>query len=167
MARVSVKIVGLSTDWAAACRQAVTHLNAVFTAKRIKVVLETNGSSPTAISVRTDASIQGNAVHGRTTSEFNSAGGMLRAEVRLPVNVTINTPSGLRNAGPGILEVIAGHEFVHALGHDEHNSHLMSQTMYKEMGDRAAQDKLRAGAIHLPPLSLSDKSVATLKSIWG
>jgi hypothetical protein len=92
---------------------------------------------------------------------------MLRAEVRLPVGVAINTPSGLRNAGPGILEVIAGHELVHALGHEKHNSHLMAQTMYKELGDRAAQDRLKAGIIHLPPLSLSDESVTTLKSIWA
>jgi hypothetical protein len=167
MARVSVKIGSLTADWAAACRNAVTHLNAVFRTRHIKVVLEANGSSGPAIAVKTDASILGNAVHGRTTSEFNTAGGMLRAEIRLPVSVAINTPSGQRNAGPGILEVIVGHELIHALGHDKHNSHLMAQTMQKEMGDRAAQDRLRAGTIYLPPLSLSDESVRTLQSIWA
>jgi hypothetical protein len=166
MARVSVKIGGLTPDWAAACRQAVTQLNALFHARHIKVVLETNGASVPVISVKTDPGIQGSAVHGRTTSEFNASGGMLRAEVRLPVTVTINTPSGPRKAGVGILEVIAGHEIIHALGHEEHNTHLMAQTMQKEMGDRAGQDKLRAGAIRLPPLSLSNESVTTLKSIW-
>ncbi|MFL6606063.1 MAG: hypothetical protein ACJ8R9_32700 [Steroidobacteraceae bacterium] len=163
---MSVKIGGLAADWAAACRQAVLQLNSVFHARHINVVLETNGASSPVICVRTDPSIQGSAVHGRTTSEFNSSGAMLRAEVRLPVSVKINTPSGLRNAGPGVLQVIAGHELVHALGHDQHNSHLMAQTMYKEMGDRAGQDKLRAGSISLPPLSLSPESVTTLKSIW-
>ena len=167
MAQISVKITGLSPEWAAACRHAVTHLNAAFRAKHVRIVLQTNGLTSPIIAVKTDPSIQGNAVHGRTTAEFNSTGGMIRSEVRLPVAVTINTPSGPRNAGPGILEVIAGHEFVHALGHDQHNSHLMSQTMYKEMGDRAAQDKLRAGSIHLPPLSLSDDTVAALQSIWS
>jgi len=167
MARVSVKIASLTADWAAACRHAITHLNAVFRTKHINVVLEANGSSGSVISVKTDASIHGNAVHGRTTSEFSTAGGMLRAEVRLPVSVAINTPSGQRNAGPGILEVIAGHELIHALGHGQHSSHLMAQTMYKEMGDSAAQDRLKAGAIYLPPLSLSDESVTTLRSIWA
>jgi len=166
MARVSVKIGGLTADWAAACRQAVTQLNSLFHSRHINVVLETNGAANPIISVRTDPSIQGSAVHGRTTSEFNSTGGMLRAEVRLPASVKINTPSGPRSAGPGILQVIAGHEIVHALGHNEHNSQLMAQTMYKEMGDRAGQDKLRAGTLSLPPLSLSPESVATLKSIW-
>jgi hypothetical protein len=167
MVRVNVKIGGLTPDWAAACRQAITQLNSIFHARHIKVILETNGASIPVIAVKTDPSIQGSAVHGRTTSEFNAAGGMLRAEVRLPVSVTINTPSGPRNAGVGILEVIAGHELVHALGHNEHNSHLMAQTMQKEMGDRAGQDKLRAGAIRLPPLALSPESVTTLKSIWA
>lgn len=166
MSRVSVKLGGLNSEWAAACRHAVSHLNAAFKAKHISIVLDANGLTSPTITVKTDPSIHGNAVHGRTTAEFNSNGGMIRSEVRLPVEVTINTPSGQRKAGPGILEVIAGHEFVHALGHDQHNSHLMSQTMYKEMGDRAAQDKLRAGAIHLPPLSLSDDTVATLQSLW-
>ena len=116
MTRVSVKIAGLSTDWAAACRHAVTHLNTVFRGRHVNVVLEINGLTAPVITVKTDSSIQGNAVHGRTTAEFNASGGMLRSEVRLPVSVLINTPSGQRNAGPGILEVIAGHEFVHALG---------------------------------------------------
>jgi len=166
MARVSVKLGGLGSDWTAACKHAVTHLNAAFKTRHVNIVLDANGLTAPMISVKTDPSIQGSAVHGRTTAEFNSTGGMIRSEVRLPVSVLINTPSGQRGAGQGILEVIAGHEFVHALGHDEHNSHLMSQTMYKEMGDRAAQDKLRAGTVHLPPLALSDETVATLKSIW-
>jgi len=31
----------------------------------------------------------------------------------------------------------------------------MSQTFYKEAGDRPAQDRLKAGTIYLPPLVLS------------
>ena len=168
MARVSVKLGGLSADWGTACKHAVAHLNALFKTKHVNIVLDANGLTAPIITVKTDPSIQGNAVHGRTTAEFNSSGGMIRSEVRLPVAVLINTPSGQRGAGSGVLEVIAGHEFVHALGHEQHNSHLMSQTMYKEMGDRAAQDKLRAGTggVHLPPLSISDDTVTTLKSIW-
>jgi hypothetical protein len=92
---------------------------------------------------------------------------MLRAEVRLPVKVTINTPRGVRDAGPGILEVIAGHEFVHALGHSDHNSQLMAQTMYKDMGDNAVGDKLKAGSVRMPPLTLSSDSISVLKEIWS
>jgi ribosomal protein S27E len=91
----------------------------------------------------------------------------IRANVRLPVKVQVNTPAGLRDAGTGVLEVVAGHEFVHALGHEPHNTHLMSQTMYKEAGDRPAQDKLKGGTVHLPPLTLSDASASLSKSAWN
>ena len=83
----------------------------------------------------------------------------MKAEVRLPVKLTINTPRGEREAGPGMHEVVAAHEFVHALGHAPHNSHLMAQTLHKVMGDRSAGDKLRAGSDSMPPLQLSDESV--------
>lgn len=167
MTTVSVQLGNLGSIWTKPCQKAVTALNELFRRNNVNVALAIGGSSTPAITVRTDSSIQGTAVHGRTTAETTGAGQLLRAEVRLPVNVTINTPQGVRDAGPGILEVIAGHEFVHALGHATHNSHLMGQTMYKEMGDNAAGDRLKTGAVRMPPLSLSPQSVSDLKAIWN
>ena len=167
MQRVRIRIKGLPAEWAGACRRAVTDLNAEFRKKHINVTLEADGVTGPLITVQTDASIQGTAVHGRTHAEFDGSGVMLSAAVRLPVDVLINTPAKLRNAGGGVLEVIAGHEFVHALGHEPHNTHLMSQTMYKEAGDRPGQDKLKGGTVYLPPLVLSDDSVTLLQSIWN
>jgi hypothetical protein len=43
----------------------------------------------------------------------------------------------------------------------------MTQTWQKVLGDRAAEDKLQAGAIPMPPLQLSDESVDLLKGIWS
>jgi len=167
MTMVSVKLVGVGANWTKPCQQAVTDLNHLFKRSDIKVVLAMNGSQGPTITVKTDATIQGDAVHGRTTSESNASGELLRAEVRLPVKVTINTPQGVRDAGPGVLEVIAGHEFVHALGHGSHNSQLMGQTMYKEIGDSPAGDKLKAGSVKMPPLMLSAQSISDLKAIWN
>ena len=110
---------------------------------------------------------RGHRVHGRTSAETDGSGRLLRADVRLPVKLTINTPKGEREAGTGMAEVVAAHEFVHALGHAPHNSHLMAQTLHKVMGDRAAGDKLKAGSDTMPPLQLSDESVEMLKGIWG
>ena len=42
----------------------------------------------------------------------------------------------------------------------------MSQTWYKEAGDNAAGDKLKAGSASSPPLTLSDDSITMLKSLW-
>ena len=165
MTKVIVQLTGVGPKWAAPCQRAVSDLNVLFKRNGINVVLATSGQGP-AISVRTDPTIQGDAVHGRTSSEFNGSGGFVGAEVRLPVKISINTPQGLRDAGAGVLEVVAAHEFVHALGHDEHNSHLMAQTMYKEAGDTGAGDKLKTGEVRLPPLVLSSQTVTTLQGLW-
>lgn len=166
MTSVSVKLGSVGTYWTTACKQAVSDLNSLFRRKGIGVTLAVDGAGPT-ISVRTDPAIAGTAVHGRTSAETDGAGKLLRADVRLPVKLTINTPKGMRDAGAGMAEVIAAHEFVHALGHEPHNSHLMTQTFNKVMGDRAAGDKLQAGAVAMPPLQLSDESVDMLKGIWS
>jgi hypothetical protein len=166
MAAVSVSLGHMGSHWTAACRQAVRDLDALFRRKGIDVALALHGDGPT-ISVRTDPGVAGTLVHGQTTAETDDAGKLLRAEVRLPVKLTINTPKGIREAGVGMAEVVAAHEFVHALGHAPHNSHLMAQTLHKVLGDRADEDKLKAGAIVMPPLELSDDSVQMLKAIWN
>jgi len=167
MAAVAVKLDStIGSHWTTACRQAVSDLNALFRRKGIAVILAVNGGGP-IISVRTDPAIAGTAVHGRTSAETDGAGKLIRADVRLPVKLTINSPKGIRDAGTGMAEVIAAHEFVHALGHEPHNTHLMAQTLNKMLGDRAAGDKLQAGAVAMPPLQLSDESIEMLKSVWS
>lgn len=168
MPTVNVKLGKIGPSWTKACSQAVKDLNALFKRKGVDVTLSTSGAGkgPT-ISVSTDPGILGTAVHGKTSAETNDAGKLLGAAVRLPVKVVINSPSGMRDAGPGILEVIAAHEFVHALGQEVHNSHLMAQTMTKMLGNRPAGDKLQAGATQLPPLQLADESIDQLKGLWN
>ena len=167
MPAVYVKLSGLGTSWVKPCQQAVTELNALFKRNRIDVVLSTSSAGGPVFTVKNDAAIQGDAVHGRTSAETDGSGKMVRAEVRLPVKVTINTPSGVRDAGPGVLAVIAGHELVHALGHGGHNANLMSQTLYKELGDSAVKDKLKAGSARMPPLTLSTETISELQGIWA
>lgn len=166
MAAVSVRLDNIGSQWTTACKQAVKNLNALFKKHRIGIELAVNGAGPTIV-VKTDPGIVGTAVHGRNTAETDSSGRLLRAEVRLPVRLTIHTPRGTRDAGTGMAEVIAAHELVHALGHPPHTSHLMAQTMHKVMGDRPAGDKLKAGAIEMPPLQLGDDTVDILKGIWS
>ncbi|HTK29155.1 MAG TPA: hypothetical protein VL309_06375 [Vicinamibacterales bacterium] len=167
MTTLSIKLLGVGPKWAHPCQQAVTDLNALFKRSGIAVVLALGGSKGPVISVRTDPSIQGDAVHGKTNARLDGSGRTLSADVRLPVKVSINTPQGIRDAGAGIFEVIAAHEFVHALGHSAHTSQLMGQTMYKELGDHPAGDRLKTGNTRQPPLSLSPDTIDTLKGIWN
>lgn len=156
----------IGATWTQAFRQAVPQLNTLFNHKGIAVTLSLTGAGP-VITVRTDPSIQGTALHGQARTERTGAGRLLRSEVSLPTTIQINTPSGMRAAGIGIYVVVAAHEIVHSLGHDSHNTHLMAQVFQKVMGNSAAGDKLQAGPIMLPPLQLSDASVQELKGIWG
>jgi predicted Zn-dependent protease len=167
MADVKVTLdARLGATWTQAFRQAVTQLNTLFNRKGITVTLTLTGAGP-VITVRTDPGIGTTAVHGEATTERTTAGRLVRSEVRLPVRIQINTPRGLRPAGPGIYLVVAAHELVHSLGHDSHNTHLMAQVFQKVMGNSPAGDRMQAGSVLLPPLQLSDDSVQELKDIWG
>jgi len=166
MATVNIQLGDIGDRWTGACRKAAADLNALFRRNEIGVVFSIGGTGGPTITVATDPAILGSAVHGRNTTTTDGSGRLISSEVRLPVSVTINTPAGVRNAGPGFLEVIAAHEFVHALGHPSHNSHLMARTFSKLAGDTAAGDKLQAAAISLPPLSLATESIVELKRLW-
>ncbi len=166
MIMVRVKLEKMDAHWTKACQHAVTDLNLQFNRKGVHVKLALKGAGP-VISVRTDPSISGLMVHGKTHAEFATSGRLQKAETRLPDKVQINTPGGLRTAGPGVLEVIAAHEYVHALGQEHHSSLLMTRTFNKVPGNSAAGDKLQAGSAMLPPLALADDTVELLKGIWG
>jgi hypothetical protein len=165
MATVNIRLADAGPLWVTACKQTVQDRNSVFKRSGIAVTLVVGGPGP-IVTVRTDPGIQGTALHGQTRAETDSAGNLLRADVRLPVKLIINTPTGIRDAGAGVAEVIAAHEFVHALRHAPHNSHLMTRTLTKISGDRPAGDKVKAGAILMPPLHLSNESVKILKGMW-
>jgi len=166
MTAINVKLGNIGSFWTSACKQAVHDLNLVFKKKGVAVTLAVNGAGPT-ISVQTDATIGALLVHGKTSAETDGSGKLVRADVRLPAKLSINSPNGVRDAGAGVAEVIAAHEFVHALGHAPHNSQLMTRTWTKVAGDRAAGDKLQAGSAAMPPLQLADESVDMLKGIWS
>lgn len=167
MATVKVDLSGLDAYWTKSCKRAITDLNVLFKKADIKVVLALGSSTGPTITVTTDSTISGTAVHGRTSASTTTAGVLQSAEVKLPAEVRISTPDGIRGAGAGVLEVIAAHEYVHALGQEVHNSHLMAQTWTKLSGDTPAGDKLQAGGISMPPLALAPETIEKLKSIWN
>ena len=69
MTTVSVQLVNLGAPWTKACQKAVTTLNELFRRNGIGVTLAIGRSSSPSIAVKLDPSIQGTAVHGRTSAE--------------------------------------------------------------------------------------------------
>ena len=155
----------LGATWTHAFRQAITRLNTLFNHGTVGVTLSLTGSGP-VITVATDASIAVTIVHGKSHTETDLSGRLLKSEVRVPVRIVISTPRAVRPAGPGIYEVVAAHELVHSLGHNSHNTHLMSQTFQTVAGTSAAGDRLQVSSGMLPPIQLSDESMGVLKGRW-
>src|SRR3954451_394816 len=98
MAAVSVRLGSIGPHWTAACKHAVTNLNLLFRRRGIGVALALHGAGP-VLSLVTDPRTRGPVVQGRTSAETDGGGRLLRADVRLPVRLTINTPNGIREAG--------------------------------------------------------------------
>jgi hypothetical protein len=165
MAAVYVDLGSIGPKWPTACRRAVAHLNELFSQNAIGVSLALIGQGAPRITVRTDPSIKG-TLHGHTQTKTTS-GQLLSAVVSLPVKASINTPDGMREAGPGVLEIMVAHEFVHALGQVKHSaSQLMCSPMTPVPGDSPAGDLLQANGVNLPPIALAPDTVQLLQSLW-
>jgi hypothetical protein len=108
------------------------------------------------ITVMMDANLPAN-LGAKTSSQWHPPD-LDSAEIRLrPVEDDV---------GVGIRETIVAHEIVHALGHTkaigglDHSTHLMTDIQ------TYSGDKLVAGSVKMPPLQLSDPSIALLQSVW-
>jgi hypothetical protein len=165
MARVYVDLGSIGPKWPSACRTAAAHLDQLFKQNLIGVSLAFAGKGGPRIAVRTDPSITG-TFHGHTHAETTS-GQLLSAVVSLPVKAMMNTPWGIREGGPGVLEVIVAHEFVHALGQEKHSaSHLMCSPMTPVPGNSPSGDLLQANGVNLPPIALAADTIQLLQSLW-
>jgi len=171
MQKISVNLSTLPSEWAVPCKMAIKDLNRRFKEGRIGVELVAGNvkiKGP-VIDVKIDPGIKNNMVHGKTSAAVNASGQLIKSTIGLPKVLEFAVPwgkSGMRSAGAGARSVIAGHEFIHALMHHSHNSHLMAQTLSVEIGDDAKDDKLKAFGISMPPLQLSNDTISQLKALW-
>jgi hypothetical protein len=70
-----VQLSNVGANWTTPCRKAVTALNDLFRRNQINVTLTMSHSTGPTITVKVDPSIQGSAVHGRTTAESTDTAG--------------------------------------------------------------------------------------------
>ncbi len=112
----------------------------------------------------------GKKMHGRTP-QLSREDKIEKAFVFLPKSPPINTPSGVRLAGPGVLKVIVFHELLHAVGlsNDDHAPDDVFQANPQPYpGDTPAEDGLMIGstAKHMPPIILSQTTIRLVKGLW-
>ena len=102
---------------------------------------------------------------------------MFRCDITVPADPKINTPSGLRGVGSGVLIVMLVHEMVHACGlsDEEHSTSgdLFMASPIVLIGDRQADDRVDSGRtdasrnrVGMPPLLLNDDTVRKIQQSW-
>jgi hypothetical protein len=123
--------------------------------------------------VRQQHAFDGTSMHGKTKQILRDDG-MEKAYVFVPAQPMILTPNGRRPVGPGVMKLIAVHEFVHACGlvDAEHTMEDLFQaspqvdyhsdpSRDRVMGKRGDQ------TVWMPPLFLSSTTARRIKEVWG
>lgn len=100
-------------------------------------------------------------------------GSIEKAFMFLPSQPMINTPSGQRPTGVGIMKIIALHELIHGCG--LHNSDHSPNDVFNgypsaDAGRTAAQDRIQitVGGRYqfMPPVILSGATAVKISSLW-
>jgi len=181
----------LAGSWAHVFREALHEFNLLASTHSLGVSITVSKQPPDGqgganLSVQTaDGAIS--ASHDGTTSTGNFDGKRLhgltllfsrepekvleKAYIYLPSQPKINTPNGLRAAGPGVMKVIAAHELLHACGleNSNHSSYDLFQGNPRvDAGDTAKGDRvlIGIGPKAMPPLYLSGGTANSIKDLW-
>lgn len=170
--------------WQAVVQQAIRDFNRLSRTHHLRVTLSaTDSASEAEVIVKAVAqaidetydgvairhAFDGTRLHGHT-SLVNRDGALERALVFLPSMPQVNTPSGVREVGPGVKRLIAVHELVHACGlsNDDHSSDdLFAAYPTVDPGTRPDGDRVRVSySVRMPPLVLGVPTIAKVRENW-
>ena len=181
----------ITGTWLTAVQEAIREFNALSTAHRLGVTYIQSESAPSDtgganLSIATGnggvsfsysgthtTTINGRALHGSTMLISRQGGSIEKAFMFLPGQPMINTPSGQRPTGLGIMKIIALHELIHGCG--LHNSDHSPNDVFNgfpsaDPGRTAVQDRIQitVGGQYqfMPPVIFSGATAAKISGLW-
>lgn len=133
-----------------------------------------NGSMSFSYSGTHTTTVNGRALQGSTLLISRQGGPVEKAFMFLPNQPVINTPSGQRPTGQGVMKVIALHELIHGCG--LHNADHTADDVFNGFpstnpGRTAAQDRIQitVGGQYrsMPPIIFSGTTAIKISRLWN
>jgi len=173
--------------WATAIAAAIRELNTLFTSNNVNVSLATAPSAPVKVAlsngtytfpvngVNQTGTLRTDVLHGVTRSLDLQLGKNIsrqQAFTFLPQHPKTDPQVRTsREVGEPVMRVIAAHEFLHALGLDQHDpsfNGLFAKSWTLNTGGKPSADTVSpfGGTAKLPPLVLSGDTISRLQTLW-
>lgn len=117
--------------------------------------------------------VDGVRLHGNTFAMAFEGEGTSKAFIYLPAQPQVNTPSGQRAVGTGVMKVIVFHEMLHACGlsNDEHSTDDVFNGYPSVTPDRSpARDRVtimvNGRYVHMPPIVMATGTINLIRGLW-
>lgn len=174
-------------SWTTAVNAAIRDLNSLFTTHSINVSLTASESAVVVVALSSGnytfsvdgsphrGTLRTDILHGVTRSLDRITGSTRNREkayIFLPQDPKVDPHAARsRNVGEPVMRVIIAHEFLHALGLDDHDrgfEGLLAGSWTLNEGRRPADDTVTpfGRTTRLPPLTLSADTITRLQTMW-
>lgn len=177
--------------WLTAVQEAIREFNALSTAHKLGVTYTQSESAPSEtgganMSIATGnggvsfsysgthtATINGRALQGSMKLVSREGDPIEKAFMFLPSQPMINTPSGQRPTGLGVMKLIALHELIHGCGLDNSDhtpNDVFNGNPSVDPGHTAVQDRIQITVggqrKYMPPVIFSGATAAKISGLW-
>ncbi|HLX45661.1 MAG TPA: hypothetical protein VKR43_19585 [Bryobacteraceae bacterium] len=187
--KLVIKVSQLAGSWGHVFRQALREFNNLSSAHKLGVSIvepkQTDKAEPN-LTVQTasgpvsasydgqtrSGQFDGGRLHGQTLLFWRDPENVVeKGFIYLPSEPLVNTPSGQRPVGAGVMTVIAVHELLHACGldNDDHSTDLFQANPQVDYGDTPAADRvlIGRGPKGMPPLILDGATAKKVRDLWA
>jgi hypothetical protein len=187
--KLTIYIGALAGSWGHAFRQAMQEFNNLASAHKLGVTItEPKNADKDAVNLTVQTAngpvsasydgqtrseqFDGGRIHGQTLLFWRDPGNVVeKGFIYLPDQPLVNTPSGQRPVGAGVMKVIGAHELLHACGLDngDHSTDLFQANPQVDYGNTAASDRILIGKgpKGMPPLVLDGATAKKIRDLWA